>query len=245
MLDDTDGRREPQRERLRVVELGGVVGDHAAVRASRDVAQPHGAQPLERRGEPELEELERYGRREPLDELVRRDDDDEAIGCRCHGLLPRVGTTAALDEPSRRCHLIGAVDRDVQPSERLRSGERLDLRARAPRAASSVAGDVATQRSDSPRRCERGQQIADRRSRCRGRPASRPRRAPPPPRLRHASRRSLIRGRRVLTATSSRNSVMIWADRARGGGVQVRVTSKWVLAGVARDRADRGLRWIG
>ena len=62
-------------------------------------------------------------------------------------LLARVRAPAALDQPRPGGDLVGAVDRDVELVERL---ERLHREPGA-RAATTVAGDVATQRRRSPR----------------------------------------------------------------------------------------------
>ncbi len=84
-----------------------------------------------------------------LDELVRRDDDDEALGRRRDGLLARVRRAAPLHDPTRRRDLVGAVDRDVElrRAHPPRRTARPRGRARAPPLG---RGDVATHRSDEP-----------------------------------------------------------------------------------------------
>ena len=50
-----------------------------------------------------------------LDRLARVGDHDEALGGRGDDLLAQVGAAAALDQPAVGRHLVGAVDRDVEP----------------------------------------------------------------------------------------------------------------------------------
>ncbi len=126
VLDDADLGRKLGCKPLGIVELAEVVGDHAAVRAPRHVAQRHRLEPQQRRAEAVLEQLERHRRRERFDELVGRGDHDEAVGRRRDGLLARVRAAAALHEPARRRDLVGAVDRDVEPIGRVGAAERLD-----------------------------------------------------------------------------------------------------------------------
>ncbi len=64
-----------------------------------------------------------------VDELVRRHDDDEPVGSRLDELLPGVGGAAALDEPAVGRHLVGPVDREVEPGRGVRAGERDDVQA--------------------------------------------------------------------------------------------------------------------
>ena len=125
------------------------------------VAELDGADALERRREAELEELERHRRLQPLDELVRRDDDHEPRGRGGDRLLARVGRAAALHDPPRRRDLVGPVDRDVELVRARPTPENDSTASPSSRAASSVASDVATQRSDSPRPRERGKQVRD------------------------------------------------------------------------------------
>jgi site-specific DNA recombinase len=94
--DHPDGARQPRGQLRRILERAGVVGDHAAVGAAGHLAQAHFTKARERRGKPELEQLERHRRAQPLDELVRGDDHDEALGCGGDGLLARVSGPAAL-----------------------------------------------------------------------------------------------------------------------------------------------------
>ena len=129
VLDDACGRGQPRSELLGVVELAGVVRDHAAVRAPRGVAERDRPEPSQGPGETVLEQLERHRRRQALDELVRGDDHDEAVGRSGDRLLARVRGTASLHEPARGRDLVGAVDRDVEAGERFRAAERLDVEA--------------------------------------------------------------------------------------------------------------------
>ncbi len=126
MLDDAGVAREARGEGARIVERLCKVRDHAAVGTGRDVTKGHRAEAGERSGETEVVELERDGRSEGVDELVRRHDHDEPI-CRCSDcLLARVRAATALDEPPVGRDLVGTVDRDVEASERCRSRKRLD-----------------------------------------------------------------------------------------------------------------------
>ena len=95
----------------------------------RDVTKPHSAEPAKRRTEPVLEQLERDGRRQPLDVLVGGEDRDEGVRRRSHRLLTRVSRSATLDEPPVRRDLVGPIDRDVQHGESLGPAERLDAHA--------------------------------------------------------------------------------------------------------------------
>jgi hypothetical protein len=70
------------------------------------------------RRHPELEQLQRDRRGEPLDELRRRDDDDEPVSRRGDDLLARVGAAATLDEPSVGRDGAGPVDRHVETHKR-------------------------------------------------------------------------------------------------------------------------------
>ncbi len=107
---------EPGGELRRVTDLTAVVGDQAVVGAAGDIAQgDRGAKPLQGRGDAEGEELERHRRAQRLDRLARVGDDDEALGRGRDDLLAQVGATAALDQPALGRHLVGAVDRDVEP----------------------------------------------------------------------------------------------------------------------------------
>ena len=136
-----------------------VVGDDASVGAPRGVAELDGADARERRREAELEELERHRRLQPLDELVRRDDDHEPRSRGRNRLLARVGRAATLHDPPRRRDLVGPVDRDVELCER--AAPENDSTARpSPRAASSVAREVATHRRDRPLRARAGSRYA-------------------------------------------------------------------------------------
>ena len=118
--------------------------------AGRTRASPSSAQ---RGRQPEAQQLERHGRPERVDDLVRRGDDDEARRRGRDDLLARVRAAAALDHPAVGRDLVGAVDGDVERVERL---ERLDDEPELASARRSVAGDVATQRSVSPRSASAG-----------------------------------------------------------------------------------------
>ena len=117
MLDDPGDLGQSVSERSGVVHRPDPVRQDASVGRRGSVAKPGLAEPLERRGEPERDELERDRRSQPVDELVRGDDHDEAIGCRRDDLLPRVGAAATLHEPGVGRELVGPVDGDVESSE--------------------------------------------------------------------------------------------------------------------------------
>src|SRR4051794_8859605 len=102
MLDDPDLFGEPPRKLLRIIELGRVVGNDAAVGAPRHVSKLNAAESAQRRAQAELQQLQRNGRRQPLDELVGGNDDDEAISRPRDSLLPRVRCSAPLHEATRR-----------------------------------------------------------------------------------------------------------------------------------------------
>ena len=59
-----------------------------------------------------------------LYELVRGDDDDEAIGCRSDDLLACLRSAAALHEPAVSRNLVGSVNGDVEAVERVEGVER-------------------------------------------------------------------------------------------------------------------------
>ena len=124
-------RRQPRRERGRVVDRAEVVGDRAAVGAQRHVAQLGLAERAQRRREPERRAA-RAGpaARSASTTLSRRGDHDEAVGRRRDDLLARVRAAAALDEPAVGVDLVGAVDRDVEPVELLERLDREPERAR-------------------------------------------------------------------------------------------------------------------
>ena len=87
---------------------------------------------------PYFEQLERDGRRQPLDELVGGDDHDEAVRRRRHRLLARVSRSAALDEPPVRRDLVApsmAMSSREEPRHRRtarRACRALARRARSP-----------------------------------------------------------------------------------------------------------------
>ena len=160
MLDDTDLARERLGHGAWVVDRAGVVRDHAAVRASRDIPKLDGAEPSERRSDPVVEELERDWRSEPLHELVRGDDHDEPVGRRGDGLFAGVRGATALDEPARGVDLVGSVDRDVEAVRAARARERLDAKSEVARRALGRG-----RRRDAPQveraGCERRQEVRD------------------------------------------------------------------------------------
>ena len=84
-------------------------------RACVSVAQDRLGQLAQSGRQSEGQELQRHRGVEPVDGLVRRHDDDEAVGGGRHDALAGVRTAAALDEPSGGIHLIGPVDGDVEP----------------------------------------------------------------------------------------------------------------------------------
>ena len=101
------------------------------------------------------------GGREALDGLVGRDDDDKALGCGGHDLLPGQRSSAALHEPAVSRHLVGAVDREVEPIERV---ERLYVE---PEIACCVLGGGRRRHAPDGEatRDQRGQEVRDRRAR--------------------------------------------------------------------------------
>src|SRR5689334_21948118 len=92
-----------------------MVGDHAAVRAHRGVAQRGWADPAHGGAQPEGQELERYWSVQRRDRLGGVGDNDEPVRGPGHDLLPGVRAAAALDQPAVRGDLVGAVDGDVEP----------------------------------------------------------------------------------------------------------------------------------
>ena len=132
-------------------------------------------------------QLERDRRPHAVDELVGGDDHDEAVGGRSDELLPRVRAAAALHDPPVLCHLVGAVDRDVETRQRVGADERLDRQAGRARLRLG-AGRCGHAAQRQAARGERRQQERDRRPRARARPSCRPRRARLRPRRRAASR---------------------------------------------------------
>ena len=161
VLDHAGRAVEAGGELGRVVERAGVVGDEVAVRRGLDAAARRVSDALEGRLGAEGEHFERYWRHEPLDALLGRHDDDEAPGGRGHHLLARVGGAATLDQPAVGRHLIGAVDRDVQPFAAL---ERLDEEAELACAGGGARrGRYAAQLQTAL--CQRWQEVADRRAR--------------------------------------------------------------------------------
>ena len=120
-----------------------------------------------------------------LDRLARVGDHDEALGRRGDDLLAQVGAAAALDQPAVRRHLVGAVDRDVEPLERV---ELLDRDPQLPRLplGRDRGRDAPNPAQPAPRK--RRKQDARPSSPFPARPPSRPRPAPRPPRRRAASR---------------------------------------------------------
>ena len=155
VVDDARGGREARGEGLRVVDVTGEVGDDAAVGAARDVPQLDRPEPSQRRGQAVLEQLERDRRADPLDELVRGDDDDEALGRRGDELLAGVGRSppftsqpdgATWSAPSMATSSRDGASGPAKGSTGIPSS----------RAACSVAGEVATQRSSSLRAASAG-----------------------------------------------------------------------------------------
>ena len=129
MLDHARLGCEPVGQRPWVLEGAGVVRDHASVRAPYCVPERDRPEPVQRRCEAELGELERNRRADSLDELARVDDHDEAVGSSGDGLLTRVRSAASLDEPARGVDLIRTVDSDVEPRGSVDAGEGLDAQA--------------------------------------------------------------------------------------------------------------------
>ena len=192
-----------------VVDRAEVVGDHAAVRARRDVPQLRGAEGAQRRLQAEGQQLERDGRPEVVHRLVRGGDDDEAVGRGGDDLLPRVRGAAALDEPAVGGDLVGAVDREVEPVEGVEGLDREADRAR-PLLGLHGRGHAADvelargQRLEQEGDCRAGAEADAHPVSRRGRPR------PRPPAASRAERRSLAR---YCTAVS-------WADWVRGPEVE-------------------------
>ena len=96
MVDDSGGGGEPGGDRGGILHRPEVVGDDAAVRARRHVAELDLAEAGERRVKAVGEELQGDRRRDRLDEFVGGGDDDEAVGRGGDDLLARVRGAAAL-----------------------------------------------------------------------------------------------------------------------------------------------------
>ncbi len=105
------------------------VRDHAAIGRARRIAVACLPEPGERRREPVLEQLERDGWFDDLDELVGGDDDDEPVCRRRDDLLARVGAASALDDPAVAGDLVGAVDGEIEAREGAQPRKRLDRQA--------------------------------------------------------------------------------------------------------------------
>ena len=90
----------------------------------RHVPQRDRAEVPQRGGEAELEQLERDRGAERRHRLGRVADHHETVRRRGDDLLPRVRRPPALDEPSVRRHLVGAVDGEIEAVDR---PERLHL----------------------------------------------------------------------------------------------------------------------
>ena len=124
VADDSGNRVEPDGERAWILgHLAEIVGEDPAVRrrltALSDASR---AEHPQRRRQPEALELQRDGRTERRDALVRGGDDDEPLGRGGDDLLAQLRAVAALHRPTIVRDLVGAVDRDVQslePIERL------------------------------------------------------------------------------------------------------------------------------
>ena len=248
-LGDELGREEPvlNDSRRRIEELGQCggalersdpVGDDPVVGRPRCVAELDVAEGGERGGETVLEQLERDRRANRLDELVRRHDHDEPLGGPGDDLLPRVRPSASLDEPAVARDLVGAVDREVETRERVRSGERLEgetrPRARPPpsRARSRRSGRRAGVRRARRRRAPPSTPY-------RGRPPCRPRRAPPQPRPRAASRaRVRAHAKATLDYQPERRTVEPEA------GFAGREACRSVLLARSKRRGHAGEPWV-
>jgi drug/metabolite transporter (DMT)-like permease len=112
---DHPGRgRQSDGQRRRVVDRAVVVGDHAAVRASRDIAQRRRGDPADGGAQPEGQQLEGDRRVQGQDRLGGVGDHDEPVRRPGHDLLPGVRAAAPLDQPAVRGDLVGAVDGDVE-----------------------------------------------------------------------------------------------------------------------------------
>ena len=123
--------------------------------------------------------------RQLLDELVRRDDDDEPLGCRGDGLLARVGGAASLHEPAEGADL--SAPSIARSSRGIASTPANDSTlSPSSRAAVSVATEVATQRRSSSRAARAGRRKATVEP-VPSPPACRPPRAKQPPPRRCAS----------------------------------------------------------
>ena len=129
MLHDARRGSEKSGEPGGIVDRSDPVGEQPAVRGRLRFSKSNRSQSGDRRRDPERKQLERNRRRDIVDELVRRDDDDEALGRRRHDLLARVGAAASLYDPAVACDLVGAVHCDIEASELRARGERLDAKA--------------------------------------------------------------------------------------------------------------------
>ena len=178
----------------RVDDVAVVVGQDAAVGRGGGVAPPRTRQRVERGGQPEGQELERDRGMQPLDRLVRGDDDHEPVGRRGHDALAGVGASPSLDQPAGRVDLVGSVDGQVEAVD---VGEGTHVEAmgdgqlrRGRRRGDAGDGQPAPGREPAPA----GRPWC----RCPGRRACRPRPGSPRPTRRPASRRRCrVRSRRA------------------------------------------------
>ena len=160
MLDDADSRREP------ICEPPRLRGSRPCSRrsrlrrgpAGRGAGAPRRAVAASRRGR--TRGMERHRRSELLDELVRRDDDDEPPGLPRRRPSRAWGGAASLHEPARGgppgLHR-RSPDRAAGSRRRRRT---LDPEPEPSRAVVSVATEVATQRRSSPRAARAGRRKA-------------------------------------------------------------------------------------
>ena len=170
VVDDADRRRQLGRERGRVVDGAGVVGDHAAVRAARRVAQldvgPSRASVAASPNSSSSSGTGGVSRRRACRTTTITTKRSAAAAT---DLLARVRRAAALDQPAVGVDLVGAVDGDVEPRRArrprrtARRGARARARSRSVRGRGRDAGEV--ERAARPAPAAGGRPS----SRCRGR----------------------------------------------------------------------------
>jgi hypothetical protein len=114
VLDQAGYVRQPPSELLWVADVAEIIGDQVSIWTRGDIAQTRGRRCSQGALCPKAHDLQWNGRAQCAHRLLGRGDHDEAPGGRGDDLLARVGGPAALDQPSVRVDLVGAVDGYVE-----------------------------------------------------------------------------------------------------------------------------------